>query len=109
MGHEKSQYFVSTSSGAGGRPGQSGRQHLPPSGARCAYIGGLTILMKVFVIGLLVGVFVLPVFGYFYFRFGFAPVATAASPLPFEKTLAHMALKARIRKEAPKDSSVPVS
>ena len=36
-----------------------------------------------------------------YFRFGYAPVATASSPMPFEKQLAHMALNARIHKEAP--------
>ena len=37
-----------------------------------------------------------------YFRFGYAPVATVSAPWPFEKTLAHMALNARIDKEAPK-------
>ncbi len=39
---------------------------------------------------------------YSYFRFGYAPVATAAPPIPFEIKLAHMALNARIDKEAPK-------
>jgi mono/diheme cytochrome c family protein len=43
-----------------------------------------------------------PAFSLLYFRFGFAPVATASSPMPFEKRLAHMALNARIEKEAPK-------
>ncbi|MBV9296790.1 MAG: cytochrome c [Acidobacteriaceae bacterium] len=51
-----------------------------------------------------VGLIVLPLFGWLYFRFGYAPVATAASPMPFEKRLAHMALNARIEKEAPKNS-----
>ncbi len=42
------------------------------------------------------GLIILPVFGWCYFRFGYAPVATASSPMPFEKQLAHMALKQRI-------------
>ena len=35
-----------------------------------------------------------------YFYLGLAPVATAAPPIPFETRLAHMALHARIAKEA---------
>ncbi len=54
----------------------------------------------------LIGVCLLPAAGYMYMRFGYAPVATAASPLPFEKKLAHMALNARVDKEAPK--TVPI-
>jgi thiosulfate dehydrogenase len=57
-----------------------------------------------FLIGLLIGVCILPVGGWLYFRFGYAPVATASSPMPFEKSLAHMALNARIGKEAPKSA-----
>ena len=63
--------------------------------------------MKNLLVGFLVGLIILPLFGWLYFRFGYAPVATAASPLPFEKSLAHMALHARIEKEAPK--SVPIA
>ncbi len=59
-----------------------------------------------FIIGFVVGLLVLPVFGWLYFRFGYAPVATASSPMPFEKTLAHMALNARIEKEAPKSAPI---
>ena len=62
--------------------------------------------MKLLLVGLLLGICALPVFGLLYFRFGFAPVATAASPMPFEKQLAHMALNARIEKEAPK--AIPI-
>ena len=61
------------------------------------------------VIGFVIGLIVLPIFGWLYFRFGYAPVATASSPMPFEKQLAHSALKARIRKEAPKNSPLPPS
>jgi mono/diheme cytochrome c family protein len=62
-----------------------------------------------FLIGFLLGLLILPVFGYLYFYFGYAPVATAASPIPFEKQLAHIALNARIRKEAPKNLPIPPS
>ncbi len=55
------------------------------------------------------GLIVLPLFGWLYFRFGYVPVATASSPMPFERSLAHVALNARIRKEAPKNSPVPPS
>ncbi len=59
-----------------------------------------------FAVGFLIGILLLPLFGYMYFRFGYAPVATSSSPMPFEKTLAHIALNARIEKEAPK--TVPI-
>ncbi|MBV8834455.1 MAG: cytochrome c [Acidobacteriaceae bacterium] len=61
------------------------------------------------VIAFIVGVLILPVVFWTYFRFGYAPVATASSPMLFEKQLAHMALNARIRKEAPKNSPVQPS
>lgn len=61
------------------------------------------------VVAFLIGLIILPLFGWLYFRFGYAPVATASSPMPFEKRLAHMALNARIRKEAPKTSPLPAS
>ena len=65
--------------------------------------------MSRFALGLILGLILLPLFGWMYFRFGYAPVATAASPFPFERQLAHMALNARIRKEAPKDSPLPAN
>lgn len=63
--------------------------------------------MKTFAAGLIIGLIALPVCVYVYFMTGNAPVATSASPLPFEKKLAHGALNARIAKEMP--SSVPIS
>ena len=60
----------------------------------------------VFILGFVIGIIVLPIFGYFYFRFGFAPVAASAAPMPFEKTMANMALRARIRSEAPKSAPI---
>ncbi len=57
--------------------------------------------MKKFLFGLILGLLIPAAVGYCYFRFGFAPVATSSAPMPFEKMMAQMALRARIRKEAP--------
>lgn len=62
-----------------------------------------------FIFGLIAGLLITALIGYCYFRFGFAPVATASSPMPFEKTMAKLALRARIQKEAPtKAPPIPV-
>lgn len=63
--------------------------------------------MRKFLIGLILGLIAVPAGVYFYFSSGSAPVATSAPPMPFEKTLAKMALHARLDKEMPK--SVPIS
>src|SRR5579864_6897439 len=63
--------------------------------------------MKNFVLGLIVGMIAIPLCVFAYFITGSAPVATAAPPLPFEKTLAHGALNARVAREMPK--SVPIA
>lgn len=55
-----------------------------------------------FLAGFVFALLIMPAIIYCYFRFGYAPVSTASSPWPFEKQLAHMALDARIDKEAPK-------
>ena len=60
----------------------------------------------VFMLGFILGLIILPICGYFYFRFGYAPVATAAAPMPFEKKMANMALQARIHAEAPKSAPI---
>jgi mono/diheme cytochrome c family protein len=65
--------------------------------------------MRGFLIGFIVGVLLLPVISWCYLYLGFAPVATAAPPIPLERTITSMALKARIAKEAPKDSPLPAS
>jgi thiosulfate dehydrogenase len=63
--------------------------------------------MKAFLIGLVIGA-ALVVFGVFgYFLSGRAPVATSASPIPFESFLASKALHARVAQEMPK--SVPIA
>lgn len=63
--------------------------------------------MKFFLIGLVVGVILIPLCVYIYFATGGAPVATSAPPLPFEKTLASAALHAHIAKEMPKTVPIP--
>jgi thiosulfate dehydrogenase len=63
--------------------------------------------MRKFLVGLILGLIAIPAGVYLYFSTGSAPVATAAPPMPFEKTLARMALHARMDKEMPK--SVPIA
>ncbi len=63
--------------------------------------------MKKFVFGVIIGLLIPAALGYCYFRFGFAPVATSATPMPFEEQAARMALHARISKEAPRQAPVP--
>lgn len=65
--------------------------------------------MRRFLLGLFTGVLLLPLCAFLYIRQGYAPVATAAPPLPFERRLTSMALNARVAKEAPASSPVPVS
>ena len=63
--------------------------------------------MGKFLIGLIVGLIVIPIGVYMYFSTGAAPVATSSSPMPFEKMLASMALHARLKKEMPKAPPIP--
>ena len=53
--------------------------------------------MKKVVLGFLLGLLTVAFCGYLYFALGRAPVATADPPMPFEKALARMALRARLR------------
>lgn len=62
--------------------------------------------MGKFIFGVIVGVIAVYGIVYLYFSMGMAPVATAAPPMPFEKTFARMALHAHLDKEVPKN--VPV-
>ena len=57
-----------------------------------------------FVLGLIVGPLLLLLLVYLYIRLGYAPVATAAPMLPFERRVTSMAMHARIAKEAPTDT-----
>ena len=60
-----------------------------------------------FILGLVIGLAIIPVAVFAYFASGHAPVATSAEAMPFEKMLAHKALDARVEKEAPK--TVPMA
>jgi thiosulfate dehydrogenase len=53
-----------------------------------------------FVVGFVAGAIVLAVTVAAYFRMGLAPVAVSAPPMPFEHTLAHAALHAKVEKAA---------
>ncbi|MGA9898866.1 MAG: cytochrome c [Terriglobales bacterium] len=55
-----------------------------------------------FVVGMILGAAAIVLGVYCYFAAGQAPVATSASPMPFEKKLAHRALDAAISREMPK-------
>jgi thiosulfate dehydrogenase len=62
-----------------------------------------------FLLGLIIGVLLLPAAALLYLNLGYAPVATSSAPLPFEATLTRMALQAKITKEAPAQSPVPAT
>lgn len=53
--------------------------------------------MKKFIAGFVLGLLIVPLCVYFYFASGSAPAATADPPLPLEKRMAKMALRARLR------------
>ena len=61
----------------------------------------------IFLAGLIVGVLLIPGGAYVYVTGGYAPVATSAEPMPFEKRLASAVLHARIEKEMPKSVPIP--
>ena len=70
----------------------------------------IILTMKLFVAGVLVGVFVLlPVAGYFFVRQGFLSLATTARPLPFEEFLAHTALRASVGGARDVKNSLPLT
>ena len=59
-----------------------------------------------FLVGLVIGLLVLPICAFCYLHYGNPPVAVADAPFPFEKQIVHMPLHARIAKEMPR--SVPI-
>ena len=65
--------------------------------------------MKFFVVGMLLGLLVVPFGAYLYFTGGSAPVATTDSDMPFEAFFAHKALNARIAKDLPKNVPIPAN
>ena len=65
-------------------------------------------MLKGLMLGILLGVLLIAAGIYFYFSSGRAPVATAASPMPFEKTLAKMGLNAYLNRLPHPEPPVPV-
>jgi thiosulfate dehydrogenase len=61
--------------------------------------------MGKFILGVIIGILLVPATFYLYCRSGFAPVATAASPMLLEKFFSRTALHATINREAPKTKS----
>lgn len=57
--------------------------------------------------GFIVGFAVLPSAAFLYLWLGYAPVATKAAPLPFEKRITALAMNARISRQARKQPGVP--
>ncbi len=62
--------------------------------------------MKGFILGIIVTLICIAAGAYIYFGRGYAPVATAAQAMPFEKKLANMALEAHVEKSAPKNAPI---
>lgn len=63
--------------------------------------------MVKFLVGLVLGLVIVPAVVWGYFRFGHPPVAVADGPLPFEKQIVKVPLNARIDREMPQRSPVP--
>jgi thiosulfate dehydrogenase len=63
--------------------------------------------MRAFLLGIAVTLVGLFLGAYVYFGMGLAPVAVTATPMPFERLFAKMALHAKIKREAP--TAVPVA
>lgn len=59
-----------------------------------------------FILGVIIGILLIPAAGYCWFKFGHLPVAVSDSQLPFERQITHVPLNARIQSEMIKD--VPV-
>lgn len=62
--------------------------------------------MKKFIIGLILGLILVPSAAVVYFVTGMAPAATTDPPMPFEKLIAGASLHARITREMPSTSPV---
>ncbi len=63
--------------------------------------------MKKILLGIVIGVIIPLVAGFLFVRLGGMPVATKGAPLPFEKSLARMAIHAAMAKEIDKPSPLP--
>ena len=62
-----------------------------------------------FILGLLLGLVLVPLGIYLYLAGGSAPVATTDSDMPFERFFAHKILDARIARDMPKNVPLPAN
>lgn len=65
--------------------------------------------MKRFLLGFIAALVLLAALGFGYIGLGFAPVATSSAPLPLERLITHIAMKARVKKEAPQSAPIQPS
>lgn len=65
--------------------------------------------MRLFILGFVAAFALAGVAGFAYIKLGLAPVATSSPPLPFERLITHLALEARVSKEAPSASPIQPS
>jgi thiosulfate dehydrogenase len=65
--------------------------------------------MKSFLLGLLLGVVILPVVTLLYFVIGHPSVAVADAPLPLEAQIVQIPMEARVNREAPKAAPIEAS
>jgi mono/diheme cytochrome c family protein len=66
-------------------------------------------MFKGLILGIIVGVLLIPIGVYYYFSSGRAPVATKSDPMPFERQLAYAALDAYLDKKPHPEAPVPAS
>lgn len=62
-----------------------------------------------FLLGLMLGLFIVPICAWMYFSWGHPPVAVADPPFPFEKRIVSVPLHARIDREMPKSATIEAS
>ncbi len=65
--------------------------------------------MKTFLLGLLLGILIIPICSFVYFHHGHPPVAVADPPFPMEAAIVHIPMHARIDLEAPKAAPIEPS
>ena len=58
-------------------------------------------------LGVIIGILLIPVLGYCWFKFGHPPVAVTDPPLPFERFVTHIPLNARINGEMIHKAPIP--
>jgi thiosulfate dehydrogenase len=63
--------------------------------------------MRKYVLVFVAGILLVPAAIYLYLRSGYAPVSTSASPLPFERFFAKLAMRATLSHDVPKADTAP--